>query len=261
MAAGRVHLSSAIFYIFFILYRHQLFYKSLSNNADIPNIYKSNFLVKFSPQHFVIGYLNQYFTTPRVHRWNCSRKKKKFLSTRTYFYRNSVASFNLTRLSLSGDINPNPGPIATANSKPKCSICFRTIARNHRSVVCTTCKSNLHIKCCGLSVANYKQIHLGDIKDWSCSDCNVSVQGVFNFSDSFFEQEDAIELSPSTNTSTTTDFNILDKYKANIKIAHFNVNSLAGFKFHEVKLWLSNYIFDVLVLTETKLDHTFLDTI
>ena len=164
MAAGRVYLSSAIFYIFFGLYSHQLFYKSLSNNADISNIDKSNFPVKFSSQHFVIGYLNQYFTTPRVHGWNCSRTKRKFLSARTYFYRNSVASFNLTRLSLSGDVNPNPGPIATANSKPKCSICSRTIARNHRSVVCTTCKSSLHIKCCGLSVANYKQIHLGVCK-------------------------------------------------------------------------------------------------
>ena len=35
--------------------------------------------------------------------------------------------------------------------------------------------------------------------------------------------------------------------------------SIAGFKFHEIKLWLLNGTIDVLVITETKLDHTFQD--
>ena len=52
---------------------------------------------------------------------------------------------------------------------------------------------------------------------------------------------------------------LIQKYSKNFKIAHINANSIAGFKFHEIKLWLLKGTFDVLVITETKLDHTFRD--
>ena len=41
------------------------------------------------------------------------------------------------------------------------------------------------------------------------------------------------------------------------KMAHININGLAGFKFAEVQMWLSSALFDLLIITETKLDETF----
>ena len=40
----------------------------------------------------------------------------------------------------------------------------------------------------------------------------------------------------------------------NCKVGHINVNGFGGFKFADVKLWLSSLLFDVLIITETKLD-------
>ena len=42
----------------------------------------------------------------------------------------SEASFNLTRIAVSGDVFVNPVPAATGNASVKCPICWKTIA-NH----------------------------------------------------------------------------------------------------------------------------------
>jgi exonuclease III len=53
----------------------------------------------------------------------------------------------------------------------------------------------------------------------------------------------------------------MHNYPKNFKIAHLNVNSIAGFKLHGIKYWLLKGNVDVLVLTETKLDATLPDTL
>lgn len=45
-------------------------------------------------------------------------------------------------------------------------------------------------------------------------------------------------------------------YIKNYKIAHINANGLAGFQFAEIQTWLSSFLFDLLIITETKLDNT-----
>ena len=42
-----------------------------------------------------------------------------------------------------------------------------------------------------------------------------------------------------------------------VKIGHINVDSIAGFKFHEIKTWLLDGRFHILVVSETKIDSTF----
>ena len=42
-----------------------------------------------------------------------------------------------------------------------------------------------------------------------------------------------------------------------IKLAHLNMNSIAGFKFWDIKRWFLSEKFDVLIISETKLDSTF----
>jgi hypothetical protein len=71
-------------------------------------------------------------------------------------------------LILSGDINPNPGPVnkidADVNINPgprrgsarvafkhPCSICYRSVAKTHRAVLCDSCDLWSHIKCTSVS--------------------------------------------------------------------------------------------------------------
>ncbi|KAJ7372016.1 hypothetical protein OS493_021444 [Desmophyllum pertusum] len=54
---------------------------------------------------------------------------RRYLNSRTRYYANSDSSFQQTRLFISGDVSLNPGPISNTH---KCSVCSKTIARNHR---------------------------------------------------------------------------------------------------------------------------------
>ena len=47
-------------------------------------------------------------------------KRKVYLASRLNYHPNSNASFNLTRLALCGDKNPNPGPDTSVTLKSKC---------------------------------------------------------------------------------------------------------------------------------------------
>ena len=52
------------------------------------------------------------------------------------------------------------------------------------------------------------------------------------------------------------------QHRHNTKIGHINANSIAGFKFYEIRSWLMSGRFDIimiiiLLLTETKIDATF----
>ena len=51
-------------------------------------------------------------------------------------------SLLIAMLLVSGDIDPNPGPV-----RYPCAICARAVASNHRSVNCDQCNSWVHIKC------------------------------------------------------------------------------------------------------------------
>ena len=50
---------------------------------------------------------------------------------------------------------------------------------------------------------------------------------------------------------------IAKEYMRNCKIGHINDNSIAGRKFYEIRHWLRSGFFDILVISETKLDQTF----
>ena len=53
---------------------------------------------------------------------------------------------------------------------------------------------------------------------------------------------------------------MLQQHRSNIKIGHDDVNSMAAFKFYEIKTWLLDGRFDILVISETKIDSTFPDS-
>ena len=83
-------------------------------------------------------------------------------------YPNSDSTFQLTRLSISWDINLNPGP---DTEKKSCFTCARTIACNHRSLACNLCGLRYHIKCGRVTPKRYKEILENVSMTWTCSLC------------------------------------------------------------------------------------------
>lgn len=88
------------------------------------------------------------------------------------------------------------------------------------------------------------------------------------FSESFFSEDDLsplneYELNPTgdnvvVNSKDSINWflaNVKGYYKTNLKIAHLNINSLLN-KLDEVKNKLDGYLFDILFISETKLDST-----
>ena len=67
---------------------------------------------------------------------------KRFLHSRIRYYANSDSCFQQTRLLVSGDVPSNPGPVTNAS---KCSVCSKTVVRNHRAVNCDQCHKWCHI--------------------------------------------------------------------------------------------------------------------
>ena len=61
--------------------------------------------------------------------------------------------------------------------------------------------------------------------------------------------------------SMWTEFdNVVQKYRLNFKLGHVNANSIGGFKFYEIRTWLLSGRFDILVISETKIDGNFPDS-
>ena len=83
-----------------------------------------------------------------------------------------------------------------------------------------------------------------------------------NFSDSFieldFELNDA-SISPSKGSDDDLSARLKQYYK-NTRIAYLNINSVAGFKFQEVKSFILQGLFDIDILAETKIDAAFPDS-
>jgi hypothetical protein len=77
------------------------------------------------------------------------------MKQRINYYSNYVAQFNI-RL-LAGDIETNPGDV-----KNPCSVCAKSVAKNHRAILCDSCQLWCHIRCGGVSPATFS---------WICSTC------------------------------------------------------------------------------------------
>ena len=163
-------------------------------------------------------------------------------------YPNSESTFQLIRLATSGDISVNPGP---AQEKHKCQTCSRTIARNHRVVICGSCGSKFHIKCGNVTTKQHKALLLIH-QHWFCSCCitwNDKVNPLSfacvldeSFASLFREQEqhrkvnsrapDVLNLSDNYLLKIASD---LDTAPTDLRITHLNTRSLRN-KIEEVRL-------------------------
>ena len=103
------------------------------------------------------NYIEFCHLTCGSHSRHLKGKGKVYLSTRSSHHPKTVASFQLTRLALSGDVCPNPGPGTSARNinKLKCNTSKRTVARMHRVVRCQSCQFLYDVKCASLTLKDY----------------------------------------------------------------------------------------------------------
>ena len=120
--------------------------------------------------------LNSVICLRRVGRFES--RGVRYLVGRIKRYPNSTSTFQITRVAISGDVSLNPWP----SEKSKCSVCSRTLARNHRAVLCDCCKGLSHIKCAKVTPSEYKRIQDLPIKTWVCSACiTISTHNLLPF--------------------------------------------------------------------------------
>ena len=187
-------------------------------------------------------------------------KDTLYQSSFTRQYQNfHLSKRDAPKLSLCGDINPNPGPTA-GKTTSKCSVCGRAVAKNQLAITCDSCCQQTHIKCGGITAKRYKQLLSCSNYCWDCPTCigNLLQQLPFANVDDIIEQDPAND-NPLQNMSSHGEPTIKFPRKTNKKectIALLNVNSLPS-KFIEIKEWLVDGVFDILCIQETKIDSTF----
>lgn len=115
----------------------------------------------------------------------------------------------------------------------------------------------MHIKCAGFTPKEGK--YLSHSLVYECSACiNRKFLTQLPFADEI-EQNCSLNNLDTEPDSTWESYDLLiaQKYRNNIKMGHINANGIGGFKFHEIKSWLLGGKFDILVVSETKLDMSF----
>ena len=114
------------------------------------------------------------------------------------------------------------------------------------------------MKCSGKS---FKEIRARDVQAQYCTKCSVHP-----LSDSFFNDSDIegdtgqvqVEGGTEAENEIWADFDQkANNHRSNLKLGHINANSIGGFKFNEIKTWLQSGRLDVLIISETKIDATF----
>ena len=89
-----------------------------------------------------------------LHRQQYIRSRKKaYFRRRALYYSNSTAKTQLLLLTLSGNVESNPGPQGSHNnsSKTLCAYYAKAMRRNQNGVRCSSCLAVFHNKCTKMS--------------------------------------------------------------------------------------------------------------
>ena len=181
----------------------------------------------------------------------CAPRGRRYHGSRTCYYANCDSSFQQSRLLTSGDVSINPG---LSSNPPKCSVCSKSITRNHRALSCDRCEKWCHIKCGKVKPSEYKNLQRLTTFDWTCPRCLQATEASFLRNE--LETTNIFVDNPNPNVNRPIDEltvinNNLYEYPG-LKFGHINVNGLKG-KLSEIHTLLFETSLDILAITETKL--------
>ena len=178
MAVGHTILSCVTYTILVVFYWRQLLYKD-----TWPLLNKQGSDLLLSETSAANLHARVLSASPCDRLYHCRHlgslqpRGKRFLSSRLAYYSNSTATFQELRLSCSGDICPNPGPVSREN-KAICSVCNKTVAGNHRAIICDLCSLWCHIKCGKVTPTEYQKFTSVNSFSWSCPTCVMTLQSL-----------------------------------------------------------------------------------
>ena len=135
MVVRPVLWSSAILYVFLALHLHQAFF-------DAETFSEANKLCSNPPECTM--YCLGLATFPPCGTCHLCQGRR-FFSSQLSLYPNSDSTFNLIRLTTSGDINPNHGPSNNGNSAEQCSVFQKTVTSSHCAITCDLWNHWCHI--------------------------------------------------------------------------------------------------------------------
>ena len=164
--------------------------------------------------------------------------------SRVQYCPNSDSRFQLMHVTVSGDIELNPGPT-------NCSVCNKVIARNHRALSCDQCTLWCHMKCGQVKLRKYKRLQQMDQFNWVCPACFLTALP--------FADAQTLNTSNLSNTSANSLPEFIKSRNDDdreILIMHLNISGIQN-KFEEVKQLMKEFKAQVLFLTETKIDATY----
>ena len=196
---------------------------------------------------------------PSIIQFQHQRRKQRvgfYFHTRLSYNVNGTSTFHVSRLPLCGDVATNPGPPMPKAPKFSCNECNKTIRRNQDAILCAECSGWFHAKCLYMSKAGFLYYSYSQASNWTCGLCSLPRLTAECYQQSSYADSDSSD-SDNQNEMWNEFDTVLQKHRANVKIGHINVDSIAGFKFHEIKTWLLDGRFDILVVSETKIDSTF----
>ncbi|XP_020622097.1 uncharacterized protein LOC110059711 [Orbicella faveolata] len=181
----------------------------------------------------------------------CAPRGRSYHSLTTCYYANSNSNFQQSRLLTSGDVSINPGP---SSNPPKCSVCSKSTARNHRALSCDRCEKWCHIKCGNVKPSDYKNLQRLTTFDWTFPHCLQATEASFLRNKS--ETTNIFVDNPNPNVNCPIDeFTVINnnlfEYPG-LKFGHINMNGPKG-KLSEIHMLLIETSLDILAITETKL--------
>lgn len=229
MAAGRGFLRSTIFlfvYVFLCLNEVPITsYSQLSADLDCRITFH--------------GYLQCLKQNISFSTWTTQPRGRRYLSARIPLYPNHEASFTLTRISISGHLQPNTGPNIDNTITTLCFVCQRTVRSYNRAFECDVCKQWCHIKCGEISLLEYRRLQNIQTLHWTCPSC-ISTLRILPFADiSNLDSSDGSLTSNGENsrpepasqqTLASEDYldnlsRILNYSSKDLKVAHLNICS------------------------------------
>lgn len=150
--------------------------------------------------------------------------------------------------------------------KPKCKVCERIIACNHRTVLCKSCELQHHFKCAGLSVKDYRDIVSDCNRSWTCNNCLLNVfPEASDASSALTNDSTRASYSQPVPLNTVNDMNNnfgplpSTNTKGQLKCLLANVRSIRNKLLLDFHAIVYAKEFDIIALTETWLDQSVMD--